>query len=351
MEREMARSTHIDLLPAILLKERNLTDVDFDYSKIDQPQIEKLMVYAEKNGLKYLLVNILINNFKNSSILPTIESERALEIKKSEKFKESLHFLTTLTTEHNIPYILVKSFDSFDHIPNDIDIFIKNEDRIRLIDLLSRHDMTCQQSSVTETKLQGKFMNTDLYTRINYLGLDFVENDLLWKSVIDKQFSGEMYKGLNPAADLLMLIPHSLFGHRRMTLLDFLHFMTLKKHADIEYCREYAIKQGWGYIFESFMALQESLENEILIKKTKIRFPFYYPKDLLMNSISHTKKFQFNLKNKFFFSLSFWAEGLVYSMEDGRIYNALKSNEKIRTLFNSMCSFFKRKRGDIKSSD
>jgi len=343
-----------NLLPSLLNNEGIIVGnfENFNYRDFNQSVINSVLSYSEKNGLKFLVLTLLNKiKFDDRPVQSIIECEFSQEADKSEKFSKTIHFLSTLPKDHGLHYILVKSFDSTKHIPNDVDIFIRNEDRLKVIKHLSLNGMNCQQSSVAETKLEGRYMNIDLYTRINYLGIDFVDADLLWNSVIQKKFMDVSYPGLNPEADLLMLIPHSMFGHRRMTLLDFLHFRTLRQNANIPFCREYATRHGWGYTFDVFIQLLDTLEDDILVKKVKIRFPFNYPKKILLDSINHTKGIQFGLKNYFFFTLSYWMEGIMYSLEDSMIYNIVKSNKLLRNFFNSTCSFFKKRRGDIKSID
>jgi len=309
----------------------------------------EILKLAEKNGLKFHILKTL----KNLDLPPGVTEIHGHdnEFKRKQLFKSTIQFLNRISKDNCIDYALIKSFDTIEHTPNDIDIFVLPEQRSNLIFALKQNGMSCQQSSIAETKLEGKYMNIDIYTEVCYLNFNFLEGQDLWEARIKKSFLGEKYFGLNPDADYLLLLPHSLFGHRRMTLLDFLHLKNLQTKIDLEKCRDYAKQQGWGYIFDAMTDLLNSMYEDIYLNRKVKMFPFYYPKAFIWDNIKHLQNDEIENKKRLYFELSYLLEEVMYKCEDTFIYRSIKSFGPAQKIFNSACSLAKKERGDRKSAE
>jgi hypothetical protein len=317
---------------------------------INRKDLFNLIVkFAEKNGLYYYFIHRL----KDLDIaLPYLDNKRwNEENQKISKFKATLLFLNRLSREYAIDYILIKIFDTVLHTPNDIDIFIRMEDRQKLIELLKTQGMVLIYSSPAETKLKGQYMEIDIYTTINYFGVDYIDADFLWNSKIKKKFFGLEYPALNDNADFLMLIPHYIFGHGRITLLDFLHLKNRMEYINIDTCRNYAYENGWGYLFNSMMNLLIYL-RKVIYEDKQINphlFPYIFDRNFVVRCLSGIKGFNLGWKEKIFLYISLNMNYVIYKYEGTFIYNIFKSFTPAKELINSLSSFIKTKRGDKKS--
>ena len=337
-----------------------LTTVDPDYQggisvdelvKSNQKNLifKETIKLAERNGLRYFFIQKLKERNIDISFLK--KGELADEMQRLNDFKETVTFINSIANEHKLEYTLIKLFSTIPHTPNDIDLFIHKDERQKLITILEDNDMVSIHSSPAETKFKGRYMKIDLYTEICYVGVDFIDERFLRKAVVKNNLLGVEYYGLNKEADFLLLLPHALFGHRRITLLDFLHLKNLKKSIDINECTEHAYEKGWGKVFDLILNQLDSLYQDIYVKDNIIYFPYIFDRNFILKCMFQLDDFDKNKFNRFFFNVSFYLEEVAYRLEGTALYNILKSFTPTRNLFNSICAFVKNKRGDRKSID
>lgn len=311
--------------------------------------LKRTLKLAERNGLRYYFIQKL--NERGIDISFIKQEELADEMQRSIDFKETVTFINSIANEHKLEYFIIKLFSTIPHTPNDVDLFIQKEERQRLITILEDNGMVCLHSSPAETKFKGRYMKIDLYTEICYVGVDFIDESFLRKSAVKNNLLGVEYYGLNKEADFLLLLPHALFGHRRITLLDFLHLKNLKKSIDVNECRDYAYENGWGKVFDLILNQLDSLYQDIYVKDNIIYFPYIFDRDFTLKCMFQLDDFDKNKFNPFFFNISFYLEEIEYRLEGTPLYNILKFFTPTRNLFNSICAFVKNKRGDRKSID
>ena len=305
--------------------------------------LKRTLKLAERNGLRHYFIQKL--NEKGIGLSFLKQEELADEMQRATDFKKTVAFINRIANEHKLDYILIKLFSTIPHTPNDIDIYIRKEDRKKLMSILEGNSMTCIHSQPSETKFKGKYMKIDLYTEICYFGVDFIDEFFLRKSVVKNNLLGVEYPGLNEKADFLLLLPHALFGHRRITLLDFLHLKNLKKSININECRDYAYEKGWGKVFDLILNQLDSIYQDMYVKNNSLYFPYIFDRDFTLKCIYQLDNFDKDKFNLFFFNISFYLEEIMYRLEGTTLYNILKFFEPTRNLFNSICSFVKSKMG------
>jgi len=312
---------------------------------IDSKEINKLktiLEIAEKNGLLYYFIQKIDGANMD---LPFLRERLSKERKRKDAFEKTVNFLNKTLHEHKIDFVIIKLFSTVPHTPNDIDIFIRKEDKQRVISILEDNEMKCLHSNPAETKFIGKYMKTDIYTEIVYFGTEFVDNNLLMNSEIKNDFLNVKYPGLDKKADFLILLVHTLFGHRRLTLLDFLHLKNLKREVNIDECREYAYGRGWGKVFDSILDQLDFLYEKMYIRKETVNFPYIFNRDFIIKCLSKLDNFEKEKFNLLFFNISFYLEEIMYKLENTLLYKALKHFGPARNLFNSICMLAKGKIG------
>ncbi len=306
-----------------------------------QNLIKLTLKVAEKNGLRYYFLQKLDQIEDISFFKEEINEEK----KRADIFVKTMNFLKKIAKDYGLNFILVKLFDTIPHIPNDIDVFIHEEEKRRMIKLLEMNGMVCIHSGPAETKFKGNYMKTDIYTKIVYFGVEFVDRDFLMTSTTKNKFLGVDYIGPNQDADFLILLPHIIFGHRKMTLLDFLHLKNLMKKVNMDKCKEYAREKGWEKLFDAILNHVRQLHQNIYVKNKIINFPYIFNRKFVIDSLSLLENFNKKEFNPLFFNLSFYLEEVMYKFENTKLYDLIKSSESIRNLFNSVASFAKSKLG------
>jgi hypothetical protein len=324
-------------------------DIQIEESINKKDLFESAVTLAERNGLYYYF----IHNLKELNMdLPFLDNDRwNEENKKISEFKETVAFLNKASEDSAIDYILIKIFNTVPHAPNDVDTFVQKKDRQNFIKVLENNGMECLHSSPAETKFKGRYMKTDIYTEIGYLGVDFMDETFLWKSKVKNELFGIEYPALSNEADFLLLVPHYLFGHRRITLLDFLHMKYRMECINVDACREYANEVGWGSVFDLMINHLNHLYEMIYKQNKFIHFPHVFDRGFTLKCISGIEELNMGLRNKAFLHLSFVIEEITYSLEGTPLYTMLESFTPTRNLINSLSAAIKNHRGDKKSSD
>ena len=304
---------------------------------------------AEKNGLYYYFIYRL----KELDVyLSLLGKERwNEEERKLSGLKKTITLLNDVSKDYKIDYIIIKACNTIPHIPRDVDIFVRNEDRTKIIEALEDNGMQCIYSGVTETALKGDYMKVDVYTEICYLGVDFMDGSFLQQSSITDEVFGIEYSGLNNEANLLLLLVHSLFGHRSMSLLDFLHIKHIRGDIDMDACREYAYERSWGIVFDLTINKLDTIKKEMYANKEIIYFPYLFDRSFILKCVSGIEGLNMTESNKIFFNATLIQDRLIYELKDTPIYNLLKSFEPTRHLINSLTASVKSMRGDKKSAD
>ena len=315
----------------------------------DRKEYNQVVYFAQKNGLYYKFVTGVTSG---SSQIHNLDTEQwTITSERIGDCKQTIEFLDGVCNRYGIDFVLIKLFNTIQHVPNDIDIFVNRNDRKRLIHALEENGMEPLYSSVTETKLEGDYVKTDIYTQVRHLGMDFLDDDLVWSSKTQNEFFGVEYPALNSNADLLMLIPHHILVHKRMTLLDFLHLRNRIREADTAWCRDYAYERGWGRLFDLMLDHVSSLEQKIYEENEYVEFPYVFDTRFVLRCISESNGPNVNYYNKPFLYMSFYLQDLMYRTEGTYPYRFLRSVPLARRTVNSISSLLKVLRGDRKSSN
>ena len=304
---------------------------------------------AERNGLYYYFIYRLKELGVNPSFLG--EERWKEEERRLSGLKNTITLLNKVSNDYGIAYIVIKACNTIPHIPRDVDIFVRNEDRTRIIKALEDNGMECVQRGITETSLKGEYMKVDVYTEICYIGVNFLNGDFLWQSGIKDEVFGIEYSGLNNEANFLLMLVHSLFGHRSISLLDFLHITHIRGDINIDGCREYAYERGWGIVFDLTLNKLDNIKERIYENNEIIYFPYLFDRSFILECVSGIEGLNLRGYNKIFLYITLVQDRIIYELKDTPLYNLLKSFNPARSLINSLTASVKTMRGDKKSED
>ena len=323
--------------------------VDIDRLEKDEKLFKAAVKLAEKNGLYYYFILRL----KELNIdLSFLEEERwNKEVQKLSELKETIMLLNNVSNDYGIDYILIKACNTIPHIPRDVDIFVHKGEKRKIIETLENNGMKCVRSDIAQTTLKKEnHIETDIYTGVRYFGVEFLDESFLWNSNVKSKIFGMAYPGLNAEADFLLTFIHSLFGHRVITLLDFLHIKSLRDNLrDIDLCRKYAYEKGWGSVFDLVLNELDSLHRRIYKEGGIIHFPYMFGQNFILKCVSMVDGLYINKSNKIFLRISLFLDKVIYRLKDSVLYNLLKSFEPTRKFLISVIIWFEQ-HGRIKTA-
>ena len=324
-------------------------DIHVEEIAKDRALLKAAVKLAEKNGLYYYFILRL----KELNIdLSFLEEERwNQENQKLSELKGTIKLLNKVLNDSVIDYILIKSCNTIPHIPRDVDIFVHKGEKRKIIEALGNNGMKCVRSDIAQTTLKKeKCLETDIYTGIRYFGVEFLDENFLWNSKVKSKLFGIEYPGLNAEADFLLTLIHSLFGHRVITLLDFLHIKSLRDNIqDIDLCRRYAYETDWGSVFDLVLNELDSLHRRIYKEGEIIHFPYLLGTNFILKSVSMVDGLYINKSNKIFLRISLILDKVIYGLKDSTLYNLLKSFEPTRKFLLSVIIWFEQ-HGRIKTA-
>lgn len=307
--------------------------------------LKKVIKIAERNGLYYYFILRL----KELNIdLPFLDKEHLdSELQQLSAFKKTLAFLNSMQKRYGIDYILIKACTKIPHVPRDIDIFVRIEDREKIYDMFEREGIKAFYSNDVETAF-GKegYMKLDIYSKIQYVGMNFLDSDFLWNSKVENRMFAIEYHSLNDEANFLLLLVHSIFGHRSMTLLDFLHIKTLMSDIDKSVCREHAYEKGWGVVFDLGVEKLESIYKTIYKGGEVVSFPYLFNRKFMLNCIASIDRLDMKRREKVFFDISLGLDRFAYELRKSPFYNYLLAFNTGRRIFNSWGYFVRNRCGD-----
>ena len=301
---------------------------------------------ADRNGLYYYFVQRLRELNLDLSLLD--EERWNTELQKLLALKKTLGFLKNMQTHDGIDYILIKACTKIPHVPRDVDILVRSEDRKKIYDLFEREGMKVVYSNPVETAFSKEgYMKLDIYSRIQYISMTFIDGDFLWNSRVDDRMFGIEYPSLNEEANFLLLLVHSLFGHSSMTLLDFLHIKSLMGNIqDFGVCRKHAYEKGWGGVFDMGVERLAAVYKTIYKDGNVVSFPYLFDRKFMLKCVASIEGLKMKRREKVFFNISLGLDRLSYELAKSPFYNYLLAFNTGRRIFNSLGYFVRNRRGD-----
>jgi len=337
----MSKMDPIQLILAVIDPEY-ASDIDINVIKRDKRLLKSALKTAERNGLDFHFMSRL----KELNLTLPFEDEKRWQEETTE-VKKSIILLNNISRDNGINYVWIKSCNPIPHIPRDIDILIHNEDKARLMIALEKEGLIKEQPSKVQILLEKKgLLRIDIYTDICYFSVKFLNEDFLWSSVVRDEVFEIEYPNLNNEANFLLCLVHSLFGHRSMSLLDFLHMKRLINTVDIDVCREKATQNRWGKVFDLYLNEFHDIYQRIYMKHESISFPFIYNTKFVLRCVTEINSLNLKGCTKMAFTISLGLDRLRASKKNTALYKMLRSFPPTRLLFNKIITIFRVMRGD-----
>jgi hypothetical protein len=313
--------------------------------------LDESLKLAERNGLYYLALTKLVEFTGDKSLFETQRWHS--EMNKLSGYKECLKLLNVMLESREFDYLLIKACTEFPHVPRDVDIFVHSSDVTEIIKYFNTKGLKCSHSdSVDTTLVKGDNMKMDLYTGLCYFTASFFDDEFLWNSRdIDYIFDIGI-SSLNDEANFMVLLVHSLFGHRSISLLDLLQMgKLLEKPINLNLCRDIASENGWEDAFGLALKEIQNLYSQLYNNNSNIKFPYLFDYEFIMRCISGIDDLNMSKENELFLRLSLIHDKIGFSTKDTIIYNTIKSCGPARSFCNNVGHFIRKRRGDQRSGE
>ena len=321
-------------------------DIPIEEIAKDRALLKSAVKLAERNGLYYYFIYRLKELGVDPSFLG--EERRNEEEQKLSDFKDTITLLNDASKESGISYILIKDCNTIPHIPRDIDIFVRAEEKEDMIKALEEYGMRCEHSGSIETTLLAEsYLPIDLYTKIIYFGNEFLDDGILFNSIEEREIFGMRYPGLNSEAEFMLTLLHSLFGHRRLTLLDFLHLKRIRNsRLSIKFCESYARNMNWKSVFTLALERFGLIQKEVYEEKREIIFPYLFDTKFVMKCTQHINGINLSQSDKLLIYFSLFLDGVKLKLEGSIFYNMVRGCTPLRKALLSVGYRSRSMRGD-----
>ena len=307
--------------------------------------LELTIKLADKNGLYYQFISQLRE--QNVDILA---GERwREEERKLASLRKTITLVNRASQKYKIDCVLIKECNAVPHIPRDVDIFVDIEEKERMIKALEDNGMECIHSGDIETTLiKEGHIDLDVYTRIDYFTVEFMDKESLLKSLITNEMFGLTYPSLSKELDFLLIMIHALFGHGRVSLLDFLHLKSfLKANPDgIDFCRNYAYEHRWGGVFDLTIEKLNLMYRKMYEEGEIIRFPYLFDGDFFLKCVSRIEGIEINWSRKVILYVSLLWDRINFQASGTLLYRFLRSIGPVRKVVNAFGYWIRYTRGD-----
>ena len=273
------------------------------------------------------------------------------ELQKLEHFKNTLQLLNQISEDVNVDYMLIKACSEVPHVPRDVDILVRECDKTKYYKAFEDCGMSCVHATDVETSFSKEgYLKIDIYTGVRYITIDFIDDVYLWNSYTTGETVGVIHPLLGNEANVLLMLVHSLYGHRSMTLLDFLHMDRILQNSDVLKCKKYAQENGWGDAFDVVLQKFNEIKESIISNKhATISFPYRFTPDFVLESISMIDNLNLGKKTMTYLYFSFIIDRIIHELKKSVIYDVLLNCQFVRNSFNSFNYFIRHACGDTNS--
>jgi len=324
--------TDEDTLTALLsIVEPSLVPAEIEVTA----SIDDVLGLAAPNGLEYAVVR---DYEPNESRLSELNARR-------ERLSETISTIDRIAERAEIEYALIKDCNTVRHLPRDIDLLVRESEKEQLITALTDTGYELDQEGEIETAVISEDdIPVDIYTRIQYFGVEFIDVEFLLDNTRRRTVYDTEYFGLANEGEHLLHLVHSFFGHRRITLLDFIHLLRIERDGvnDTD-CLKHAAKMGWESTYLYFRSELSALERRIKDEQS-VTFPYLFDLSTMIGSVNRLDADVSGYELPVLFSL--WLDGIKLQIEDTPVEDAIKRIDPLRKVLLQIAYISRRMRGD-----
>ena len=262
----------------------------------------------------------------------------------------SLDALADTSQSVGIEFLLIKNIQTIEHVPRDLDIFVLDSDRGAFLDRLRSEGFEFVYNDGSEISLaRPGSMRVDVYSRLHYLGKDFLDAPYLFDSMATTQIHGRSAPGLAPEAAFLVNSIHGIFGHGAITLLDFLDLCNLRRENDDSHFRNRAASFGWAGVYDIWAERLAGLNADVFQRHIRVEFPHRIDSRFVLQAAAQLDGTEFTSRDRVALRASLAWDRLVLLAETTGIQDRLVRSSLARELANAAGHRLRSFRGDRKN--
>lgn len=221
-------------------------------SKLDTKDISRLYLYAAKNRMPLLYLEAL----RRHSSLDSLQEEYSTLSNRYVRIAEAISRVTRVLERAGVDYALFKSIRPYHEVTVDIDVLIFGtdyKDVMRIMDYPGCIFRNAGFISATFRDVKAA-INLDIYDEVGASRMIYLDKDKLRRFVIRRELpNGEVVRALDPMADLLAVIAHSIVKEHMYVLSEY--YTTLYYLADSD-----------GEALSSFLSLVDECRMRLAVK-------------------------------------------------------------------------------------
>lgn len=310
--------------------------------------LEEAVSLAERNGLD----EVFLRRMSSAGLNLGQQDKRKLEENRQKKLtiQRTIVLLNEVSESQGIRHVIIKMPYCIPHIPRDVDVFVPYEDRDLMIESLIESGMKVEYSSSAETTLRKEgYAKVDIYSRICYFEFDFLDDSFFSRSRMDHLLFDTPCPVLDETASFILQLLHCLFGHRSLTLLDFLDLKLLEDSIeDVERCRQVVREYGWEPLFNLAVDWMKNLRVSVYESGDDVPFPHLVSQDFVLHCISTIEGLSLSVSQRAFLRFSLLLDEWSLRLQGTELYDALRATPRVRRAVNDMAHSVRMLRGDSK---
>lgn len=274
---------------------------------------------AETNGLLYPFCCGLLGEPFLKDDFGMIEAYVKNEENTLSLLRKTLQSVKVLFEEESLDFMFIKLYRGMEYAPKDVDVLVKSEDMQTAISMLKRDGFGVEVLSDVEIKCQkAGILRVDLYSGFYYLSWPFIDENSFWEDTRKVDIQGVNCSIPSLEVDFLSLIIHSLLGHRRLSLLDFLYAKSLMRSERFNFHKimSRAEERGWGNAFEKAFQILSDLYQSLYLGAdcpNGIRFPLVFSTKFTLGAFNGFACFPVKRTKKIFFIISAFLDATYHS--------------------------------------
>ena len=263
----------------------------------------------------------------------------------------SLDALADTSQSGGIEFLVIKDIQTIEHVPRDLDIFVRDSDRGAFLERLREEGFEFVYNDGSEISLARRgSMRVDVYSRIHYLGKDFVDAPYLFDSMTATRIHERDIPGLSFEAAFLVNSVHGIFGHGAISLLDFLDLRNLQvRGKDNGGFRDRAVSFGWGGVYDLWAERLAGLNEDMFRRHIPVEFPHRIDSRFVLQAAAQLDGTEFTSRDRVALRASLAWDRLVLIAETTGIQDRLVRSSLARGLANAAGHRLRSFRGDRKN--
>ncbi len=324
--------------------------VDADPARVESRTASDTAVLADRNGLYYPFLQAWL---ARGGTVPAGQAHRwKQELENRERLRSTLQTLNRAAGQSQVSYAVIKNASVLDPVPRDVDVLVRDEDRDAFLGALGDEGLATVSQDAAEYSLLGPgLLRVDVYSRIHYLGRDFIPVADLFASVRTVETHGIEHPTLSSESSLLMNSVHGLLGHSAVSLMDFLDLVALRRTiGDLTGVRARAERSGWDAAFDRWVGHIEGLRERIYEEHRVVPFPARHGHRLILDCVGSLQGQELTRRELRILNLTLLWDDVVYYAEEAGFDVALKRSRLAARFGNVVGHRLRILRGDSKTT-